>query len=173
MRETLLKRRSEHLNMVGLGVELLEIVKTLAKKYGVSTTAIYIDHTKMHEWAAYVSIMKDGKTIAYVVLNALRRLVPRAWKTYVEAATGAERIGAIREMRSIYMDIIRILINTGKIPKAPDELVVHSKEGEEIVKLLREYDDIIGRVAREEMRDIRENRSEKPLDTTQADTTTS
>lgn len=121
MRDELLERRSEHLNMVGLGVQLLEIVKTLAAKYKVSTTAIYIDHAKMHEWAAYVSIMKDGKAVAYVVLNALRRLVPRAWKSYVEASTSAERVGAIREMRSIYMDIVRILINIGKIPRVPEK----------------------------------------------------
>ena len=122
MRETLLKRRSEMLNMVALGIPLAEMVETLAKKYKVSTVAIYIDHKKMHMWAAYVSTLADGRAVIWVVVNALRRLVPRAWQSYTKAQTSAERIGAIREMHSIYMDIMRVLINTGKIKATTPKL---------------------------------------------------
>ena len=124
MNEKLLQRRGEMLNMIALGISLPEMVVTLSKKFGVSTQAIYIDHKKMHEWAAYVSMMHDGQAVIWVVVNALRRLIPRAWQSYTKANTSAERVGAIREMHSIYMDIMRVLINTGKIKVAPTKFDV-------------------------------------------------
>lgn len=139
VREETKQRRLEMLKQLSLGFDKTEVLKTLAKKYQKSMQTMYVDYNTMATWAPIVTALDDGKGITYVILQGLKGLIPRAWDTYTKAATNAERIGAIREMRAIMLDILKILVAVGKVEKVYDK---GFESDADLSELLKNFDAI-------------------------------
>jgi len=121
MRQTLLQRRTEMLNLLCKGVSFNQIVEDFATKYNVKPATIYQDWHRRQRWMSYITQLNDP-TVINELLQGLRQIIPNAWYEYKQADNTNAKIGALRVLRETYLTIIEVLQSIGRIEKMPEEL---------------------------------------------------
>ena len=116
------ERRVELIQQRALGVELKDIVKSLAAKYKCSPKTIYHDWRRRRLWAPGLLGMDDGETLTIDIVSLLEWLRKRAVLEVLQGDNSNARIGAIKAARDVLHDLYDIAKDTGKIKITPEEM---------------------------------------------------
>ena len=87
-----------------MGNSLTDTVKTLAKKYNLTTRALYRDYEVRKQWIPYLLGMQDNETFLQQYFFNHQRFMEMAVKEYLQADNSNARVGALRLLRDFNND---------------------------------------------------------------------
>lgn len=118
MNPLLRARRSELVLAMSRNVMVGTIAPKLAEKYGCSASAIVMDWSRRKQWLTKI-VKLDDPTLFHQMVAGLKSLITSAWVVYTKTDNPNAKIGALRTLESLYINIIQILQSSGAIPTVP------------------------------------------------------
>ncbi len=110
MRQNILDRRRNLLNLRCNGVLLSEAVKSLSAKYGVSERQVYADWRCRSRWMSWFIDLDGGSEALRDILARHESIFSDASREYRRAQNDSARIGALRLMKDINLDVAEFLV---------------------------------------------------------------
>ena len=110
MKQSILERRRNLLNLRCNGVLLSEAVKSLSAKYGVSERQVYHDWKTRAKWMGWFIDLGEGSDALRDVLARHESIYASASREYRSAQNDSARIGALRLMKDINLDVAEFLV---------------------------------------------------------------
>ncbi len=113
MRANLLERRLEMVKLRSSGFPLSYTVNNLARKYEVSTRAVYKDYQNRKTWLKGILEMKDPETFFLGLLARHEEIYKKAAFEHLKADNSSARVGALNLMRNINKDFVEMVVLQG------------------------------------------------------------
>ena len=146
MKKALLERRTHMLKLPAQGVKLETIEDDFSREYGVSKKAIYMDWYNRERWTPQIVQLNDPSLINELLVG-LKQVISRSrFEATYKDNQQSVKLGTLKLVKETYMDIIRVLQSIGKIETVSEKVDVVGKLDDEIVDLLRQYNEVIERV---------------------------
>ena len=134
------QRRIELMQQRALGVDLNILVQTLSVKYNRSAKTVYNDWRTRRKWAPKLLGLEDGESIIVDIVTLLNWLKRRGVMEVLQGDSSSNRIGAIKAVKDIVMNLYDIVSSTGLVKLSPRKVDV--KISHDITSLLSEYESI-------------------------------
>ena len=117
MQANIVERRRELLKLRSLGVSLPDAVKELASKFDVSARTIYSDWEKRKDWIGLFLDIGDPEAFSLDILSNHRQIYSFAVKEYLSADNSSARIGALRLLRDLNLDLNELVTLNGLLER--------------------------------------------------------
>jgi hypothetical protein len=101
----------------GMGVPLSDTVKNLSETYGVSRRAIYYDWQRRTAWMRALLEVGDPEQFALDVIAHHLEIRRFATLEYLKGDNSAARIGALRLIRNLNLDLNEMLVTQDLITR--------------------------------------------------------
>lgn len=136
MNRNLEKRRREMIKLRFSGAS--DWAERIAKKYGVSKSAIHEDWRRRGSWIEDLSggVLENAIEVCKEMLFEIKKCREEAWKFYHNAANDNAKVGALRLVEKSARNHIKLLNDLGSLDKdfeetSKDDLITVNIEGVE------------------------------------------
>ena len=116
MKQYLLERRMDMLNLISKGANPSEVIEQLNEKYHTPIKTLWADWQNRHRWMPQIVQIND-KTIPLQILQGLREVIRRAWFQHATAENEAVKLGALKLVKEAYRDFIELAQSLGLLKR--------------------------------------------------------
>ena len=121
MKQSILDRRRNLLNLRCNGVLLSEAVKSLSAKYGVTERQIYADWRCRSRWMGCF-VERDAETALLDIVSRHEAIYNKASEAYLTGDNSSAKVGALTLMRKINLDLVDFVVARAQIGKEEENL---------------------------------------------------